>query len=79
MLQDKELLAEFWKNEPTREAVRKALEIKLEVIPDFNKTNEEIGENVRALWAAKNMVREAFIEIESQQQIKVEEKQNSAR
>lgn len=77
---EKDLLKIFWENEPLREAVRKALESKFEIKPNYEKSNQDIGENVRALWLAKDLVMEAFIEIESQINEKVaEETKNLAR
>lgn len=79
-MSDKELLAEFWQNEPMREAVFKMIMTPLEVREsNETRTDAELGSLLRATWVAKGMVMNAFNEIESQQSVKVDDKDNPAR
>ena len=59
-----EMLRQFWTNTEMRETLFKVLTQEFYVPPDNKLNNEQIGEKLRAIWAARDMVKSAFNEIE---------------
>ena len=60
-----ESLRQFWSNYEMREVLFKVLTQEFHVPPDSKLNNEQIGEKLRAIWAARDMVKSAFNEIET--------------
>jgi len=81
---EKALLQSFWENEPTREAVRRALIMGINSYSPLNfqqdLDNMRLGEQVRAVHEGFKLVQIVFNNIgQNKKQEKVEDKNNPAR
>jgi hypothetical protein len=60
---EKDLLREFWGNASMRDTVYRMLNQNFEVAPMQNVSDDQIGQEVRAMWKARQIVQLAFNEI----------------
>ena len=60
-----DLLRQFWQNSEMRDVVFKVLTQDFSIPPDPKLDDKQIGEKLRAIWAARDMVKAAFQEIET--------------